>query len=128
MLGRKGARFDESTRGQIVARLRQGATTVDALASDLSLTDNAIRQHLSVLERDGVVRQAGVRRPPGAGKPATMYEINPTEDAQLSRAYAPLLTSLLEVLEAELPAAQVKRLLRLSGRRVADAAGGAAAG
>jgi len=128
MLRRKGQKFDDSTRGQIVARLRQGATTVDALASDLGLTDNAIRQHLSVLERDGVLRQAGVRRLPGAGKPATLYEINPEEEAQLSRAYAPLLTSLLEVLEAELPAAQMKRLLRLSGRRVADAAGGPAAG
>jgi DeoR family suf operon transcriptional repressor len=125
---RKGPKFDDSTRGQIVARLQQGATTVDALASELGLTDNAIRQHLSGLERDGVARQAGVRRLPGAGKPATLYEINPDEEAQLSRAYAPLLTSLLEVLQAELPAVQVKRLLRMSGKRVAVAGGGGAAG
>ena len=129
MIGSKGTqRFEDSTRGRIVALLKAGQSTVDAMAESLQLTDNAVRQHLAVLERDGIVRQTGVRRSPGAGKPASLYELHPGAEAQLSRAYAPLLTSLVEVLGAEMPASQVRRLLRLAGKRVANALGGAAPG
>jgi predicted ArsR family transcriptional regulator len=68
-----GSRFFGTTRGQLTALLRRGARTVEELAASLELTDNAIRNHLSSLERDGLVRQAGVRRGPGAGKPAVLF-------------------------------------------------------
>src|SRR5262245_16706050 len=114
MLGSKGLnqRFHDSTRGRVIARLRGGPCTVDELAAELGLTDNAIRQHLTALERDGVVRHAGVRRGPGAGKPASLYEVHPDAEALLSRAYAPALTALLAVLSGELPPAQMKKVLR----------------
>ena len=67
-----GTRFMESTRGQIVSLLRRSARTVEELAGALGLTNNAIRNHLATLERDGIVRQEGIRRGPGAGKPATV--------------------------------------------------------
>lgn len=131
MLGSKTGvtqRFLDSTRGRVVARLRTGPCTVDELAAELGLTDNAIRQHLSVLERDGIIRHAGVRRGPGAGKPASLYEIHPNAEPMLSRAYAPALTALLEVLSGELAPAQMRKVLRQAGRRLADAAGGRATG
>src|SRR5437773_6108728 len=99
-------RFQDSTRGRIVARLREGPATVDDLAKDLGLTDNAIRQHLTALERDHIVQQSGVRRGPGAGKPASLYVLRPGVEPMLSRAYAPVLSALLEVLTAELTSAQ----------------------
>ena len=55
-------RFFESTRGQIVTMLRASPCTVDELARELDLTDNAIRAHLLTLERDGIVQQSGLRR------------------------------------------------------------------
>jgi predicted ArsR family transcriptional regulator len=61
-----GRRFFETTRGQIVGLLRRGRRTVEELARALGLTDNAVRNHLATLERDGLVRQDGVRRGPGA--------------------------------------------------------------
>ena len=131
MLGSKGGliqRFHDSTRGRVVARLRSGPCTVDDLAAELGLTDNAIRQHLTALERDGVARHAGVRRGPGAGKPAALYEVHPDAEPLLSRAYAPALTALLEVLSGELPPAQMRKVLRQAGRRLAEAAGGRAVG
>src|SRR5207249_6425780 len=55
-------RFFASTRGRIVQLLRRATSTVDELAEALGLTDNAVRAHLAILERDGLVQQKGVRR------------------------------------------------------------------
>jgi len=121
-------RFHESTRGRILALLRIGPRTVDALAVELGITDNGVRQHLAGLERDGLVRQEGVRRSGGAGKPALVYALEAEAESLLSRAYAPVLGTLLEVIADEVPVPQAKRILRETGRRLAAAAGGRASG
>lgn len=121
-------RFHESTRGRILALLRIAPRTVDELAGELGVTDNAVRQHLTGLERDGLVRGVGVRRSGGAGKPATVYELESDAEPLLSRAYAPVLGTLLEVIHDEVPVPQARRILRETGRRLAAAAGGRAAG
>lgn len=121
-------RFLETTRGQVVALLRRGASTVEELARALGLTDNAIRSHLSSLERDGLVRQEGVRRSPGAGKPATVYDIHPEAEPLFSRAYAPVLAALLEELATQLPADRREALMRDLGRRLAEGLGRPPAG
>lgn len=123
-----GRRFLETTRGQIVALLRRGARTVEELARSLGLTDNAVRAHLATLERDGIVRQEGVRRGQGAGKPAVLYDVHPGAEPLLSRAYPPVLSAMLEVLVDELPAERADELLREVGRRLARDVGGRAAG
>lgn len=121
-------RFQDSTRGRILALLRVEPRTVDELAAELKVTDNAIRQHLAGLERDGLVRGVGVRRLGEVGKPATVYELHADAEPLLSRAYAPVLGTLLEVIADEVPAPQARRILRETGRRLAAAAGGKAAG
>ena len=108
--------------------LRRSAQTVDDLASALGLTDNAVRSHLSALERDGIVRAEGVRRAVGAGKPPTVYELQPDADVMLSRAYAPTLRALTDALMTELPAEQSAAILRRVGHELADQAGGRAPG
>jgi predicted ArsR family transcriptional regulator len=123
-----GRRFTDSTRGQVVALLRVQSRTVDELAGELGLTDNAVRPHLLALERDGMVRTAGVRRGGGVGKPATIYELHPDAEPLLSRAYAPVLSALLEVLADSLPEREAKRVLRETGRRLASGLGGRAGG
>lgn len=123
-----GRRFFETTRGQIVGLLRREAATVEDLARALGLTDNAIRSHLATLERDGLVRQEGVRRTPGAGKPATLYEIHPEAEPLFSRAYAPVLTALLDELAERLPGERSDDLMRAVGRRLAGAVGRPPAG
>jgi predicted ArsR family transcriptional regulator len=112
-------RFLETTRGQVVVLLRRGPQTVDELARSLTLTDNGVRAHLATLERDGVVRQSGVRRSEGAGKPATVYELTPEAESLFSRAYAPVLGAVLEELIAQLPPERSEALLEGVGRRLA---------
>ncbi|AHG93200.1 regulatory protein ArsR (plasmid) [Gemmatirosa kalamazoonensis] len=121
-------RFLGTTRGQIVAFLRRGTRTVEELARAVGLTDNGVRNHLATLERHGIVRQEGVRRSPGAGKPAVLYEVHPDAEPLFSRAYAPVLTTTIDVLVDELSAAKAEELLREVGRRLGRDVGGQASG
>ncbi|MFN2566184.1 MAG: helix-turn-helix transcriptional regulator [Gemmatimonadaceae bacterium] len=114
-----GRRFLETTRGQIVALLRRGSRTVEELAHALGVTDNAVRGHLATLERDGLVRHVGVRRVPGAGKPATLYELHPEAEPLFSRAYAPVLRAMLDVIAERIPEDQAETLMRDVGRKLA---------
>jgi predicted ArsR family transcriptional regulator len=121
-------RFLDSTRGRILALLRTRPRTVEELRTELGLTDNAVRPHLVGLERDGMIRQAGARRGEGAGKPAVLFELNPDAEPLMSRAYAPVLGALLEVLTETLPEREARKVLRETGRRLAATVGGRAPG
>ena len=112
-------RFFESRRGQIVALLRRSNRTVEDLARALDLTDNGVRAHLAVLERDGIVRQRGsVRRSSGGGKPAYVYELTREAEDLFPKAYEPTLRQLLDVLSDRLGSEESEALLRAVGRRL----------
>jgi predicted ArsR family transcriptional regulator len=115
------AKFFESTRGQIVTLLRRSKRTVEDLARALDLTDNGVRAHLAVLERDGIVRQRGsVRRSGGGGKPAYVYELTKEGEELFPKAYEPTLRRLLDVLTDQLGPEESEELLRSVGRRLAQ--------
>lgn len=114
-------RFFESTRGQIVTLLRRSGRTVEELARSLGLTDNGVRAHLSVLERDGIARQRGsVRRASGGGKPAYIYELTPKAEDLFTKAYEPTFRRLLDVLAERLGPEDTEVLLRTVGRGLAE--------
>ena len=113
-------RFFESTRGQIVTILRGSSCTVDELAKRLELTDNAVRAHLATLERDGLVRQSGLRR--ALRKPHFTYTLTAEADALFPKAYDDLLNQLIAVLKNRLKPAQLEDVLREVGRSVAAGA------
>ena len=116
-MSRWDPQFFSSTRGQIVALLRRTRQTVDDLAARLALTDNAVRAHLLRLERDGLVRQKGLRR--GERRPSLLYELTPEAEALFPKAYAPVLSKILEVLGERSSTEEGRRLLEESGRRLA---------
>jgi len=113
-------RFFESTRGQIVTILRSAPCTVEDLAEKLSLTDNAVRAHLSTLERDGLVRQSGLRR--GPRKPHFTYVLTDEADRLFPKAYDALLNQLIAVLKTRLSPDEIEGALREVGRAMAATA------
>jgi predicted ArsR family transcriptional regulator len=116
-------RFFESTRGRIVAILRGSNRTVEELAENIDLTDNAVRAHLLSLERDGLVRQSGFRK--GLRKPHFTYTLTPEAEGLFPKAYDALLNQLLTVLKERLSPPEIEAVLREVGRSVAaEAASG----
>lgn len=113
-------RFFESTRGRIVTLLRASACTVEELAGKLELTDNAVRAHLLTLERDGLVRQSGLRR--GPRKPHFTYALTVEADGLFPKAYDSLLNQLIAVLKNRLSPPEIEEVLREVGRVLAAGA------
>jgi predicted ArsR family transcriptional regulator len=113
------AKPEGPTRAQILALLRRGQMTVDELAQAIGITDNAVRLHLAALERDGLARGVGVRREGGVGKPATLYAVAPEAETVFSKAYEPVLTTLLVTLAGRLGERELSDLLRDVGRQLA---------
>ena len=121
MVSNRNERYFESTRGQVVTLLRRSDHTVEELARALGLTDNGIRTHLVILERDGIVRQRGsVRSSSGGGKPAYVYELTVEAEDLFPKAYDPVLRRLLDVLSDQLGPEGSEALLRSVGRRLAE--------
>jgi predicted ArsR family transcriptional regulator len=110
-------RLIASSREQIIRLLRRARQTVNELAAALGLTDNAVRANLARLERDGLVRQAGTR--PSFRKPESEYDLTPEAERLFAMAYAPLLASLLGVMEERLDDRELDAQLRDVGRRLA---------
>jgi predicted ArsR family transcriptional regulator len=117
MARRWDQKFLESTRGRIVVMLHQRDYTVDELAHELKLTDNAVRMHLANLERDGLVQQRGLKR--GGGKPAFSYSVTPEAARLFPKAYGPVLRQLLDVLAEQMGPDALEVLLRTVGQRIA---------
>ena len=113
---RADQRFFSTTRGRVVQLLRRASRTVEELARTLELTDNAVRAHLATLERDGLVRQGGLRR--GPGKPSYTYDLTPESERLFPKAYGPVLRQLLDVLGERLPPDELETALREVGRRL----------
>jgi len=110
-------RFFDSTRGRIISMLRDSTATVNDLSEQLGLTDNAVRAHLSTLERDGLVRQSGLRK--GSRKPHYAYELTNEGEHLFPKAYDSLLNQLLSVLKQRLTPRAFKDALRAVGQSLA---------
>jgi predicted ArsR family transcriptional regulator len=111
-------RLMESTRGRILNLLRARDQTVNELAADLKLTDNAIRAHLLSLERDKLVQQSGIK--PGFRKPHATYALTPEAEQIFPKAYGVLLDLILIVISRQLSPKELRAAMREVGKRVAD--------
>lgn len=107
-----------STRSRLLDLLRRRRRTIPELAAEVGISGNAVRTHLSALERDGMVEGAGVRRDTG-GKPARVYDITGDTEELFPKAYGPVLSGLLEEIEERQGREALLELLRGVGARVA---------
>ena len=111
-------RLMESTRGRILDLLRAKEQTVNELAAALDLTDNAVRAHLSSLERDGLAHLSGSQ--PGFRKPHATYALTPEAEQIFPKSYGVLLDLLLIVISRQLSPKELRAAMRAVGKRVAD--------
>ncbi len=111
-------RFFNSTRGRLVGLLRGTDSTVEKLAKELELTDNAVRAHLLTLERDGLIKQSGVLR--GFRKPHYTYTLTAEAEHLFPKSYDSLFNKLLDVLKKRLAPKALQNVLREVGRGMAQ--------
>ena len=110
-------------RVSVLDAVRRGSTTVNALATELSVTDNAVRLHLVALESDGLIARSGTRQSGRAGQPAAEYALTPDGETVLSHAYPPVLAALVAALGARLEPRALRAVLVDAGTRIAASAG-----
>lgn len=100
-----------TTRDEILHQLRRGNLTTAELATRLGLSRNAVVVPLGHLIREGLVREAKLRRSGRAGKPATEFEVVPGHEDRVSTAYRPLVELLLTALPRHLGPEEIEALM-----------------
>ncbi len=111
-------RLFKSTRGRILDLLRTRDRTVNDLAEELQLTDNAVRAHLARLERDSLVIQSGTK--PGFRKPHAMYALGPEAEQLFPKAYGRLVSLLMSIFSRQIKPRNLRAGMRAAGQAVAN--------
>jgi len=108
----------QSTRQHILEYLqRQGRATVKELGGLLGLTSTGIRQHLTVLERDGLVDTHEERG--RVGRPTLVYSLTEKADALFPKTYDALAAVLLEEIRCSQGNERLHDLLHKVAERMA---------
>ena len=110
-------RLFKSTRGKILDLLRTRECTVNDLAAELRLTDNAVRAHLASLERDRLVVHSGMK--PGFRKPHITYALGPEAEQLFPKAYGRLVSLLMSIFSRQVEPKNLRAGMRAAGRKVA---------
>jgi predicted ArsR family transcriptional regulator len=109
----------QATRQQILDYLRRhGRATVKELDQHLGLTSTGVRQHLTVLEREGLVEAHEERG--HVGRPALVYRLTDAGDALYPKKYEQLANVLLEEVRHVAGAQALQTLLRRVAVRFAE--------
>ena len=109
----------QPTRQEILDYLRrEGQATVKALGGLLGLTSTGIRQHLMVLERDGLVEAHEERG--HVGRPALVYRLTDQGDEQYPKKYADLANMVLEEVRELAGPEGLQTILRRVATRFAE--------
>ncbi len=102
-------RFFQTTRGKIVAELRErGSASAAELATLFGLSPNAVRQQLVVLERDGLVEEHPVRR--GPTKPTLAFSLTEKADSLFPQHYDKMLNAVLREIKDQFGKPAVDRI------------------
>lgn len=111
--------FPETRRLILDVLKRDGAADTERLAKLVGITVSGARQHLTALERDGLISHRVDRR--GAGRPRHTYALSSAGDALFPRHYGALTNELLAYVEDEDPEL-VERIFARRGQRRLDGA------
>lgn len=96
---------------------KEHGLTLEQLSTHLGVSRNAVRQHVTALERDGLVSAQGVR--PGSRRPSRTYGLTELGAEEFPRRYDMLALSLLEALRATVGDDTTEAVLEALVERVA---------
>ncbi len=106
-------------RDRVLLQLKTlGNLTAAALADRLEVTPMAVRQHLAVLQEEGLVEHVVERR--GIGRPARVWSLTPRAAQRFPDTHADLTVELLTALREEFGQAGVDRLIHARARKQRD--------
>ncbi len=106
------------TRARLMGLMRRSNRTISELSGSLELTDNAVRTHVAVLERDGIVESVGSNAAE-RGKPARLYALTREGEELFPKAYALILGELVGEIDRTDGRERAVELLRAVGKRAA---------
>lgn len=96
------ATLPESRRQMLELLKKSGEAGTETIATGVGMTPSGARQHLTALERDGLVAHRQERS--GLGRPRHWFSLTAAGDALFPRNYVDLTNELLEYVEDEDPA------------------------
>ena len=105
-----------STRMEILELLRRKHLSAEGISTELGITPNAVRQHLTNLERDGFVvshPERGAR-----GRPALLFSLTERADSVFPKRYGQLASMVLQELHRPAVAKQSQTTDPLSEREL----------
>lgn len=100
--------------------------TVEELSQGLGITANAVRQHLTALERDGLVIKGETQS--SGGRPEQLYELTSAGNELFPRHYSWFAELLLDSLRTEQDSDALRERLENMGKAVAHQVEGRVAG
>ncbi len=106
------------TRDRIVKLLLGKPQTIEELAGQLGVTENAVRAQIALLQREGAVGIEGEVK--SGRRPAAVYGVRVGVDVQYSKAYPTVLTHLVKVLGDRMPPKDFKATMKELGRDIAS--------
>src|SRR3954468_18509235 len=115
-------RLAGETQAKMIGVFRPSRQTITSLAAALGLTDNAVRTHVTLLTRDGIVKDVGQDRETG-GKPARLYDLTPEGEELFPKASTLVLERLITELSRREGRDRAIKLLRAVGSQAARDSG-----
>lgn len=109
-----------NSRRRILQTLLHAAEplAVDQLARGLGISRNATYQHVTALERDGLIERAKISQT--KGRPGQTYRLTDAGRGAFPKHYALIATMLIKTLRTRLGAAELEALLIELGQSLAD--------
>lgn len=106
----------DTRRAMLDALKRHGELRADDLATASGITASGARQHLTGLERDGLVMFTQTRE--GPGRPKHVYRLTPAAHALYPKTYGELTNELLEYVQDDDPDLLERIFKRRAARRI----------
>jgi predicted ArsR family transcriptional regulator len=100
-----------------ILKLRGGAT-VDEMGTALGVTTTAVRQHLTLLEKDGLISSRLLRK--GMGRPSRLYGLTDRGDEMFPKGYHSLAADILDEIRSLDGDAKVETILHNRAQRHAQ--------